>query len=919
MPDLNQPLSGRAVGNNCGSLLPLLVRQLAAVVLRQGVATRKQRLPQREQAPWAKVEASFRTPKTRRVLAALLLLTATSQSGASPNVDPAGVVSHIKVLSDKVEDVSSMEAWKGSVIKPGMTEQEKALAVWESVVKFRQQDSPPNEYLQSEENVHDPIKTFNVYGYGMCCCASANIAALGRYAGLPARGRIINAHSVPELFWGGGWHLLDASLIQYVPKPDGTLAGVDEIMAGVQAWYGQHPELKGNDAALRTFMRGGGWKNGPEILRNSPFYDNNGWLPAATHGWYSTMQEYDGSANGFYEYGYSQGYQVNVQLRPGERLTRNWSNKGLHINAAEGGGVYCLNGAVGKDDLRYAPRYGDLAPGRIGNGTLAWDVPLDDRTLRAAALTVENLAGAGEGDRRSGLRLRDPARPGVLILRVPSSYVFLGGEVALKPLPGTGGRIELFLSDNNGLDWKPLTTVATGGEQRVDLKPHIYRRYDYRLKLVMRGPDAGLERLRLSHDVQHSQRALPALGQGRNQVTFSAGPPEGTITIEGSLNPKARGKQLVYTDFHPRQSGVQDPWLAVTSTEGQITFPITTPGDMVRLRLGGHYRARAAEDGWSMQVSFDNGKTFRTIGRLAGPTTGNSHYLTFADIPPGTRTALVRWTGTRRDTICLFSLRIDADYREPHGGFEPVQVTYVWEEEGVEKRHVHIATQPEERYTIDCGTRPVMKSLVVERVGSVPSRTAAAGPGTTAAPRSPSLRDALLRRVQRDQDARFEWIKDMRNRQLAARVEAVDRENTAWMRAIVKRHGWPSRAQVGKEGVQAAFLLVQHADAARDFQKQCLPLIRKAADRGEVPKEAVAMLTDRLLAAEGKKQRYGSYFIRNAEGEWIPHPIEDEARVDERRRSMGMVPLAEYAKGLRELYGSQKERGEESERGATPR
>ncbi len=30
-----------------------------------------------------------------------------------------GVVSHIKVLSDKVEDVSSLEAWKASFIKPG--------------------------------------------------------------------------------------------------------------------------------------------------------------------------------------------------------------------------------------------------------------------------------------------------------------------------------------------------------------------------------------------------------------------------------------------------------------------------------------------------------------------------------------------------------------------------------------------------------------------------------------------------------------------------------------------------------------------------------------------------------------------------------------------------------------------------------
>src|SRR6059058_2952576 len=69
---------------------------------------------------------------------------------------------------------------------------------------------------------------------------------------------------------------------------------------------------------------------------------------AATHGWYSTMQEYDGRGGGkdgkafMYEYGYSQGYQVNIQLRPGEKLTRNWSNQGLHINGPDGGAPGCM-------------------------------------------------------------------------------------------------------------------------------------------------------------------------------------------------------------------------------------------------------------------------------------------------------------------------------------------------------------------------------------------------------------------------------------------------------------------------------------------------------------------------------------------------------------------------------------------------
>src|SRR5438046_3082456 len=47
----------------CGSLLPLSVRQLAAVVARSTPATRSRLLGGREQAPWVKAGASSRTPK----------------------------------------------------------------------------------------------------------------------------------------------------------------------------------------------------------------------------------------------------------------------------------------------------------------------------------------------------------------------------------------------------------------------------------------------------------------------------------------------------------------------------------------------------------------------------------------------------------------------------------------------------------------------------------------------------------------------------------------------------------------------------------------------------------------------------------------------------------------------------------------
>lgn len=620
---------------------------------------------------------------------ALAALAFTSQLHAADRAP--GVVSHIRVVSDKVPDLSNIEAWKKAFIKDGMTDEQKAMAVWRSVVTFQHQEAPPLEFLQVENAVHDPIKMANVYGYSLCSVASAHVQALARAAGLQARGWTLNRHVVSEIQWDGKWHLLDSSLIAYFPKADGQPAAVEEIVAEVRQWYSGHPELKGSDAKLNAFMRGGGWRKGPDVLARSPSYDDNGWLPAATHGWYSTMQEYDGSTLFESESGYSTGYQVNVQLRPGERLTRNWSNKGLHVNMdGSGGAPGCLTQKTGVDALRYTPKFGDIAPGRIGNGTHEYDVPLASDAFTASK------------------------KSGVIELRMPSSYVYLGGKLSARCAVAPGGEIAITFSDNNGLDWRPVQTITASGPQEIDLKPLVFRRYDYRLRFTLKGAGTSLDALRLTHDIQHSQRPLPALAQGANTITFQSGPQEGTITLEGSTDLHNKGKQLIFTDFHPTAENCEPGAIRPKGRNGSVTFPIHTPGDIARVRIHTFYRARDVKDAWDVQISFDGGKTFRTIERLTGPYKMMGKAVVATDVPRGTREALVRYTGTQVNTAVVLNFRIDADYTEPDGGFRPVKVTYVWDENGAEKRDEHIAAKPAETYTIQCAAKPVMKSLIVE-------------------------------------------------------------------------------------------------------------------------------------------------------------------------------------------------------------
>jgi hypothetical protein len=635
---------------------------------------------------------------------------------------PVGIVSHINVVSDKAPDVSSLEAWKKSFIKDGMTDEQKAIAIWESVVRYRAQDSPPREFLMSEGDAHDPIKTFNVYGYGQCCCASSNVEGLARYLGFPAQGRSITAHSVPEIWYDNAWHLFDASLMSFFRNDKGKVASVDEIHQSIADWRKAHPGKLDNESEAKKFGKNEGWKNGPKVLATATTYDKDGINGAGWHGWWSNMFEYGKlpekgvgySPSGskcvsVFDYGPSMGYQVNVQLREGEKLTRNWSNKGLHVNMDGGGGS--PDTLKDPNVLKQQRKFGDLAPGRLGNGTLEYNVPLKSDSFRLGMLNVENLQSGP-----SGVTVQDASKPGSLTLRMPSSYVYLSGKADVNAVVGNGGSIEVLFSDNHGLDWKEVTKIDKSGEQDIDLKKETFRHYDYQLKFVLNGAGTGLSALKITHDVQQSQAALPIITSGANRITFSSGPQEGTITYEGNVSEKS-DKNVNMMDYHPVLEGVSPEKFQIGDTgKGSVTFDVKTPGDMTRLRIDCHYRARDmnGKDFWDVEASFDGGKTFKKIDHLDKGQPASSKYMVYSDVPAGTKEALVRFAGSQKNTTCMFDLRIDADYKEPNGGFKPVKVTYVWDENGAEKKSEHVAKAPNESWTIQCGPKTVAKSYTVE-------------------------------------------------------------------------------------------------------------------------------------------------------------------------------------------------------------
>jgi uncharacterized protein DUF6624 len=132
----------------------------------------------------------------------------------------------------------------------------------------------------------------------------------------------------------------------------------------------------------------------------------------------------------------------------------------------------------------------------------------------------------------------------------------------------------------------------------------------------------------------------------------------------------------------------------------------------------------------------------------------------------------------------------------------------------------------------------------------------------------------------------------------------TDSTNTAWLKNYVARWGWPTSEQVGREAVGAAFLIVQHAVQDTAFMRATLPAIEGAYRRGDLDGGAVAMLTDRVAVKTGHPQIYGTQ-LSLREGRWVLDALADSAHVDERRRKMGLPPLAEYLRLVDSLMTGQ--------------
>jgi len=163
------------------------------------------------------------------------------------------------------------------------------------------------------------------------------------------------------------------------------------------------------------------------------------------------------------------------------------------------------------------------------------------------------------------------------------------------------------------------------------------------------------------------------------------------------------------------------------------------------------------------------------------------------------------------------------------------------------------------------------------------------------------LREEVLKLVSRSERAIHRAVEGPITKDaLRKHVEEAREENNVRLCQILKEFGWPTSAEVGKDGVRAMIYLVRNS-LQPDLQADLLPVIIAAVKRGDTEKAEVADMVDRMRVDSGRKQLFGTQ-VKIINGFLVLAPIESEAQVDVRRKQFGLIPMAQYLLDLQRRY-----------------
>jgi hypothetical protein len=254
-----------------------------------------------------------------------------------------------------------------SAIAPGMTDSEKAQAIWFQEIRHRHHSGGDNNELG------DVVKVYNVYGYNTCGNDSICIAALLSRVGIKAAPARALGHCISQAWCDGAWHFLDGDMHSVYLLRDNRKVASDIQIA------------HDHDLVKRTHSQG--------ILFDDTWWQGQG-MPAM----YFTETKITGSRTG------KTDTTMNMLLRPGEALVWRWGQ----WRPVKYHGM-----------LMTTPTYDDV----IYNGLWEYRPDLTTETWRKGAKSVEGVVQGADG------LTTEAGKPGTIVWAMTSPYVFAGGHI----------------------------------------------------------------------------------------------------------------------------------------------------------------------------------------------------------------------------------------------------------------------------------------------------------------------------------------------------------------------------------------------------------------------------------------------------------------------------------------------------------
>lgn len=253
-----------------------------------------------------------------------------------------------------------------SALRPGMTDREKALALYDQQIRHRWHWHGDNDELG------DPVKVFNVYGHNTCGNDSICLAGLWKRAGLKVSPACAVGHCISQVWFDGRWNLMDGDQQGLYLLRDGRTVASEADLA------------RDHDLVKRGHTLG--------ILH-----------PASRHANESQAALFvlEGGERGTRDS--AARHTMDMTLRPGEALVWKWGRR---------------------NPLRvHGEAQGHRAPGTVANGSWEYRPDFARETWRKGAERAEHLRSTPEG------LAAEAGKTATIEWSVKVPYVLVGGKL----------------------------------------------------------------------------------------------------------------------------------------------------------------------------------------------------------------------------------------------------------------------------------------------------------------------------------------------------------------------------------------------------------------------------------------------------------------------------------------------------------